>query len=109
MFCHRCGREIDDQAIICPHCGVATVNYNGGYGAVEPGVLCSGCSRTVALVLAVLLGGIGVHRFYVGKIGTGILYLFTGGLFGIGYIVDIIRIATGSFTDSGGYTLLNWG
>ena len=62
-------------------------------------------SRWVALVLCSLLGCIGVHRFYVGKIGTGILYLFTGGLFGIGWLVDIIMIACGSFTDSSGAQL----
>lgn len=47
----------------------------------------------VELVLCIFLGSMGIHRFYVGKIGTGILYLFTVGLFGIGWIVDIIMIA----------------
>lgn len=56
-------------------------------------------SRTVALLLAIFLGEFGIHRFYAGKVGTGILYLCTGGLFGIGWIVDIIMIALGSFTD----------
>lgn len=57
-------------------------------------------NKTAALLLCIFLGYFGVHRFYVGKIGTGILYLFTGGLFGIGWIVDIILIATNNFKDN---------
>ena len=62
-------------------------------------VMPSGKSKTVTLILCIFLGYIGVHRFYTGKIGTGILYLLTGGIFYIGWIVDIIKIATGSYRD----------
>lgn len=73
----------------------------------------SPCKRTVALLLAfvpctMVLPFCGLHRFYVGKIGTGILWLFTGGLFGIGQIVDIILIAVGQFKDRDDQLLLNW-
>ena len=54
------------------------------------------------LLLCIFLGGLGVHRYYVGKIGTGILCTLTAGLFGIGYLVDLIKIICGKFTDKSG-------
>ena len=54
------------------------------------------------LILCFLLGTLGVHRFYVGKIGTGILMLLTFGGLGIWTLVDIIVIAVGNFKDSNG-------
>ncbi|UCD49835.1 MAG: protein kinase [Phycisphaerales bacterium] len=76
-------------------------------GAVSP------AKRTWALILAFfpLIPGLqlcGLHRFYVGKIGTGILWLFTFGLAGIGQLIDIILIITGQFEDKNGLPLLNW-
>ncbi len=53
-------------------------------------------------LLCLFCGGLGVHRYYVGKIGTGILYTLTLGLFGIGYLVDFIKILCGKFTDKDG-------
>ena len=64
-------------------------------------------SKTTALILCILLGGVGAHHFYVGRAGMGILYLFTGGLLGIGWIVDIINIASGNFKDSYGRLIIN--
>ena len=60
---------------------------------------------SIALFLAIFLGYLGVHRFYVGKIATGILWFLTVGLFGIGYVVDLIVIANFKFKDSYGKTL----
>ncbi len=66
--------------------------YNPAYGISRK-------SRTAALLLCLFLGGTGAHRFYVGKIGTGFLYLFTFGLFGFGWLIDFILIIIGSFRD----------
>ncbi|HEX6818918.1 MAG TPA: NINE protein [Ktedonobacterales bacterium] len=60
----------------------------------------------VTLLLAIFLGYLGVHRFYVGKIGTGLLELFTFGGCGIWWLVDVILIATGAFTDAEGRPLV---
>ncbi len=65
-------------------------------------------SKLVALLLCFFLGGWGVHRFYVGKIGTGILYLLTGGLFLIGIIVDFVNILTNNFKDRQGHLISLW-
>lgn len=62
-------------------------------------------SKTVALLLCIFLGYLGVHQFYVGKVGLGLVYMFTFGLFGIGWMVDVIRILLGSFRDNVGAPL----
>ncbi len=58
------------------------------------------------LLLAIFLGGLGVHRFYTGHIGIGIAQLLTLGGCGIWSLIDIIQIATGSFKDADGNPLL---
>jgi TM2 domain-containing membrane protein YozV len=62
-------------------------------------------SKTTALILAILLGGIGVDRFYLGYTGLGIVKLITAGGFGIWWLIDIIMIATGKLTASDGSPL----
>jgi serine/threonine protein kinase len=67
--------------------------------------------RLIALLLSLIYGLIGIaglHRFYVGKIFTGLLWLVTFGLAGIGQLVDIILIAVGAFRDSDGRPVLTW-
>ena len=58
--------------------------------------------KTVAIVLCCLLGGLGIHRFYLGYYGMGVLYLLTGGLCGIGVIIDLIKLINGDLQPLGG-------
>lgn len=81
-------------------------NTNNNTNAM-PGMMISPKNKTVALVLCIIgfFGLAGLHRFYVGKMIGGLLYLFTWGLFGIGTIIDLISILSGSFRDRYGFVL----
>lgn len=104
-FCKHCGEKIPADAVICMKCGrqveeikseataqpniVITntntnVNNNGMMGREK--------NKWVALLLCFFLGVVGGHKFYEGKAGMGILYIFTCGLFGIGVLIDFISI-----------------
>lgn len=75
------------------------VNKNSfGYGYVRK-------NKWVTFFLCLFLGYLGAHRFYVGKVGTGIIWLFTGGLGFIGWIIDLIVILLGGFRDKNGQPL----
>ena len=87
-----------------------TVNVYNYMTCVDNRVFCtrpaySRKSRWIAFILCLFLGQIGVHRFYAGKVGTGLIWLFTGGFFGIGWILDLLRILLGHFRDGDGYLL----
>lgn len=80
-FCSSCGEVIKKEAEICPKCGVRQRNNSS---------LSSGRNKIVAGILGIFLGGIGAHKFYLGQIGMGILYLcFTWAL--IPWIVGLIE------------------
>jgi TM2 domain-containing membrane protein YozV len=64
--------------------------------------------RLIAALLCFFLGCLGVHRFYVGKVGTGILSLLTLGGLGIWALIDFILIVCGQFTDKEGQILKEW-
>ena len=64
-------------------------------------------SFTITVLLCFFLGSLGFHRFYLGKIWTGILMLITIGGFGIWYLVDLIRLLLGNFEDGDGLPVKN--
>ena len=72
----------------------------------ESGSVSDNKDWVTTLLLCFFVGFLGVHRFYVGKIGTGILHLFTLGVFGIWTLIDIVFIILGKFTDSEGNLII---
>lgn len=106
-FCSKCGKKLEDGVTACPDCGAKLQSSNnGGGGAGQPVIVNIENANTnanvgynpaqfkkeknkwIAFFLCWFLGYLGAHKFYEGKIGMGILYLFTLGLFGIGWFID---------------------
>lgn len=109
-YCTHCGNELLDDAVICPKCGCPVADERKAKANAEQllNLDCSPKSRGIAAILCFLFGGLGVHRFYTGKTGTGVLWLLTAGLLGFGSLIDFIIILCGSFKDKDGKTLSNW-
>ena len=117
-FCKHCGEKIDAECVVCPKCGkqveqlvgpqqIVINNSNNNVNQNKSGGFCfPQKSKMVALVLAIFLGYFGAHRFYTGKVGTGIIWLFTFGFFGIGWLIDVISILLGGFRDKYGMPLV---
>lgn len=101
MFCPKCGREIAGNPDFCPQCGARLK---------EP-VDVSPKSRMAVTLLCIVPAFFaihGIHRFYLGKIGTGILMLITfGGLY-IWTIIDFIFAVSGAMKDRDGKLITNW-
>lgn len=110
-FCSHCGGVIAREAVFCPQCGcqveqfqysqqpaptpiIINNNVNNVNNANTPIPMGKQKDKWVAFCLCFFLGHLGAHKFYEGKIGMGILYLFTIGLFGIGWFVDWIVLLT---------------
>ena len=107
-FCKFCGAKIPLDAVLCTSCGRqveelkqaqqttqtpnivinnSNVNTNTNTVGGRPG---KPKNKWVAVLLCLFLGLVGGHKFYEGKIGMGILYIFTAGLFGIGAFIDLL-------------------
>lgn len=127
-FCKHCGQIIDKDCIICPKCGKQveelktnepnivinnTSNSNsnavayansGGNNGISPK------SRLITLLLCIFLGALGAHRFYTGKIITGIImiplmFVYIGEIW---LVIDLIFIIIGAFRDKNGLRVVNW-
>ncbi len=128
-FCKFCGEQIDKECVICPKCGKQVeelhqtdnkniiINNNNTSSSSSNavvngggGMMISPKSRLVTLLLCLFLGGLAIHRFYVGKVGTGILMilLMCTGIGEVWLLVDFIMILLGSFTDNFGNKVMNW-
>ena len=111
-FCKYCGEKIASDAVICVKCG-RQVEDVGGKDANAPIIINNNnsasssasssahvgnrnhgrrCSKWVALLLCLFLGWCGGHKFYEGKIGTGLVYLLTMGVFFVGILIDFFNI-----------------
>ena len=99
MYCSNCGAEANDNAVVCIKCGCALQKPNPN-NTSDPNK--SSKDWLVCLLLCFFLGYLGIHRFYVGKTGTGVAQLLTGGLCGIWTLVDFVMILLGKFTDEDG-------
>lgn len=111
-FCKHCGGKIPEDAVICTLCGRQVEDINKGANAAQPQIIINNDNinantntnnvnaggrgkeknKWVALLLCFFLGFVGGHKFYEGKVGMGILYLFTAGLCGIGVLIDFITL-----------------
>ncbi len=104
-FCEFCGNKIHVDAVMCPKCGKQLEELKTSKSEANPQIIINNqvgtttnakatkeCDKWIAFLLCVFLGFLGAHKFYEGRIGLGILYLFTAGIFGIGILVDFIVI-----------------
>jgi len=115
MTCPECGANAKDSEAQCFYCGTrlreeskptaAARNAGSAPEISRPMPGTSSSSWTTALVLSILLGQLGVDRFYLGYTGLGALKLLTAGGLGVWWVIDIVLIATGGLKDASGRPL----
>lgn len=127
MYCKNCGKPMDENAAICVNCGCAKgtgLSYcaNCGQPVNPSAAVCTACgaaatpaanpnakSKLVAGLLGILVGGWGVHNFYLGYTGKGVAQILLSFCCGIGYIwglIEGIMILCGNITtDANGVPL----
>lgn len=95
-ICKKCGSEMPEDSFYCLSCGSTFKESEDEFETIKRRVnMQTGTwkNKWISLLLCIFFGWLGIHRFYEGKVVTGILYLFTLGFFGLGWIIDIVRIA----------------
>jgi len=128
VFCRNCGKELVGTPEICLGCGAKPLVGNSfcqacGVATNPLAEICIKCgarlqkaeaadispkSRLAVTLLAWFLGEFGAHRFYLGKIGTGIAMLLTLGGLGIWALIDFIYAVSGNMKDKEGKLIKNW-
>lgn len=104
-FCTECGAIIKAKAEICPKCGVRQITQPTGFDSVAP----NGKSKFAAALFAILLGGLGIHKFYLGRVAQGILYLlffwtFIPALIGLVEGIILLSMNDETFNQKYGYS-----
>jgi TM2 domain-containing membrane protein YozV len=94
LICRACGHQVHESALACPNCGAPNTT--------------SPKRILPAALLCFFLGWLGLHRFYVGKWGTGLLQALTGGGFVVWMIYDLVLILFGGFKDKEGNVINLW-
>lgn len=102
-YCPNCGSPVNGDTNFCPNCGNRLSTPAPSQPARE--TINNDDRWLITLLLCVLVGSLGVHRFYTGNILTGVLMLITLGGCGIWTIVDIVMIAGNTYRDGDGKPL----
>jgi TM2 domain-containing membrane protein YozV/RNA polymerase subunit RPABC4/transcription elongation factor Spt4 len=132
MYCRNCGKQLTGNPELCPNCGARPLTgtsfcQNCGSPVSPLAEICVKCGaklQTVASALAIseksrlavtllsilppFAGVNGIHRFYLGKIGTGIAMLLTLGGLGIWTLIDFAYAISGNMKDKNGKLIKNW-